>query len=103
MITMSSIELNMMWFCQSCQHIVSGDRMEHFKNRHYFKPRVLLLQPTEPRQEFDFWYHECVTNTICPICRTQTDMMISATEKSVRFDCSNKECSKVIFYRRVTL
>jgi hypothetical protein len=102
------------WYCQSCNENVSGNRVGHFTNKHYF--RAKYVEPTMPRfeeaniikldltkQEFGLWYHECTTNTICMSCRVQTDMNVSMTEKSIRLECLNEECGAIVFYRHVQI
>lgn len=91
-------------YCASCCQDYSEDTVMHYVNKHYYNPLVnVRAEETKPTMDFDFWYHECVTHTVCPSCRQQTDVLISATEKHVRFDCLNRECKAVLFYRKIEL
>jgi len=82
-----------MWYCASCNTEQDGDRLVHFANKHNINDNST--------EDFGFWYHECVTNTICPDCRTNTEILVSMTEKGIRLDCM--KCKTVFFYRKVQL
>lgn len=65
-----------------------------------------FLKEQKPRLSniFDkIWNEEFILNMVCPNCSKVNDMSISITMQSILITCSNKECNKKLFYRRINL
>lgn len=60
-------------------------------------------QKALPNLKEEFWYGQFICSQHCPECENHNDMLVTMTKKSVRIHCQNKTCSKVFFYRRVSL
>lgn len=98
------------WICASCGDTVNNvDRVQHFINRHYFRPRQSEVNNrqeqgnaiTQSEADGSVWSDNGVIDTVCPSCRNNVKMQILFTMTSVSITCLNTECNEVLFYRKV--